>query len=71
MSRLFYHREWAKKHTGYKAAHSRRRALIRGIYSNLPLARFVRHSQGTSPCHHSSGRFAPPETSASRAFQRT
>ena len=29
MKRTTYHREWAKKHPGYKAADSRRRALFR------------------------------------------
>lgn len=29
MSRLLYHREWAKRHPGYKTADSRLRALFR------------------------------------------
>jgi hypothetical protein len=29
MSRRLYHREWAKKHPGYKTADSRLRALFR------------------------------------------
>jgi hypothetical protein len=29
MSRLLYHREWVKKHPGYKTADSRLRALFR------------------------------------------
>jgi hypothetical protein len=28
MSRLLYHREWAKKHPGYKTAYSRKKALF-------------------------------------------
>ena len=29
MKRTTYHREWAKKHPGYKTAYSRKRALFR------------------------------------------